>query len=255
MRKTLRRILILAMLVSAAMPLWASGGEGGGAAKAFTYVPTGTFTIESLDLHLKLAKMKEAGPPLVLENYLVLSAKGPYRYVAAAFASEGFAKVHPFDKNEQGVFLLALPVPLKRSEPIAYRLIVDGAWMADPRNPQAVYMSGAEVSIATVPYLTDEKPGLYHILGLDGTTAHFLFKGEPGLYVTVAGTFNNWDPFLYEMAETRPGVYELGLRLPPGQHYYAFYYDGSPHPDPLNEEKATSQDGVIVSALLVGPRG
>lgn len=251
----MKRIISIAALVAClilAAPIFAA--EGGGEAGAAIAVPHGALVVESLELHLALASMGEAGAPRIIDNNLVLSAKGPYRYVAVAFASENYAKLHSFDRNRQGVFVFAMPVPLKSREPIAYRLVIDGVWTFDPRNPlRAESASGVSVSLAQVPYLSDEKPGLYSILGEDGRTAHFLFKGESGMYVTVAGSFDNWDPFLYEMAETRPGVYELVLALPPGRHYYAFYFDGAPHPDPLNQEKATSKDGVIVSTLLVRP--
>jgi hypothetical protein len=210
--------------------------------------------IESLPLHMMLAGMKEAAPPQVVENYLILSAKGPYRYVAVAFQSEGFTQIHPFEKNKQGVFLYALPVPLKRTEPIVYRLIIDGVWTSDPLNPlHAFGKAGIEVSFVDVPYLSDERFGLYRILRDDGHTARFLFKGEAGMYVTVAGTFNNWDPFIYPMEEIAPGTYELEVSLPAGKQYYAFFYDGEGHTDPFNQDKATSKDGQIVSVLTVRP--
>lgn len=208
---------------------------------------------ESVDLHLRLVSMKEAGPPLIFEDRLILSAKGPWRSVSAAFESEGFTTLHPYLRNKQGVFLLVLPLPLKAKAPIAYRLVVDGAWIADPFNPlRAESSSGSFVSLAQVPYLSDEVAGAYHILDRDGHTAHFLFKGEAGMVVTLAGTFNNWDPFLYEMEETSPGVYRLDLSLLDGVHYYAFYYDGEAHADPLNIDRATAPSGQVVSALAVG---
>ena len=78
--------------------------------------------------------------------------------------------------------------------------------MSDPHNPlHSLGREGIEVSLAEVPYISDEKLGLYRILRDDGRTARFLFKGEAGMYVTVAGTFNNWDPFIYPMEEISPG--------------------------------------------------
>jgi hypothetical protein len=215
-------------------------------------LPSMAFEIDSLSLHLHLASLKRAQAPEVLEGYLILTAKGPYRSVAAAFDNEGFTRLHAYERNEQGVFVLALPLPLKRSEPLAYRMVVDGTWMADPMNPlRAEGRAGVELSLAMVPYLTDEKAGLYRIMDEDGRTAHFLFKGEPGMVVTVAGTFNNWDPFLYEMRETSPGVYRLDVVLTAGTHYYAFYYLGDGHPDPLNEDKASDRAGRVFSVLSV----
>lgn len=210
---------------------------------------------ESIDLHLHLVSMKDARAPEIFEDRLILSAKGPWRYVAAAFESEGFTTLHPYLRNKQGVFILVMPLPLKARSPIAYRLVVDGAWIADPLNPlRAETSSGMAVSLAQVPFISDERAGSYEILAEDGHTARFLFKGEPGMVVTLAGTFNNWDPFLYEMEETSPGVYRLELGLLDGIHYYAFYYDGEAHSDPLNIDRATAPSGEVVSVLVVGPR-
>lgn len=210
---------------------------------------------ESIDLHLHLISMKDARAPEIFEDKLILSVKGPWRSVEAAFESEGFTTLHPYLRNGQGVFLLVLPLPLKAKSPIAYRLVVDGAWMADPLNPLRVETrSGVLVSLAQVPYLSDESRGVYRILDEDGHTAHFLLKAEPGMVVTLAGTFNNWDPFLYELEEDSPGVYRLDLSLLDGIHYYAFYYDGEAHADPLNTERATAPSGEVVSVLTVGSR-
>jgi len=211
------------------------------------------FEVDSVPLHLKLAGMKRAQAPEVFEDYLILSAQGPYRFVGAAFEDEGFTTIHAFEKNRQGIFVLIYPVPLKCSHALAYRLIVDGAWTIDPVNPlkEDARAAGVELSLAPVPFLSDERPGLYHVLENDGRTAHFLFKGESGLQVTVEGSFNNWDPFLHEMAETSPGVYELELELPRGLQYYDFVYNGESHPDRLNLNKASNREGKIVSYLQV----
>jgi len=208
---------------------------------------------ESFTLHLKLAGLKNAEAPEVFEDQLILSAQGPYRFVGAAFENENFSTIHAFYKNRQGIFVLAYPIPLKRQEPLAYRLIVDGAWIADPVNPLRKEMAsaGVELSLAPIPYLSDEKPGLYHILGRDGRTAHFLLKARPGMLVTIEGSFCNWDPFLYEMDETSPGIYELEIVLPPGRQYYDFVYDGRSHADALNVNKACTRDGKSVSYLIV----
>lgn len=209
--------------------------------------------VESLPLHLLLAGMDHPRPPLVYENHLVLSVGGAHRFVGAAFEHEGFAVIHPYERNQQGVFVLAYPLPLKAKAALAYRLVVDGVWMSDPGNPRhaAERQSGLDVSLAEVPYLSDERPGLYRILGEDGRTAHFLWKGEPGQIVTVAGTFNNWDPFIHELVETSPGVYELELPLPRGINYYSYIVGGESHPDPLNLDKASSREGRVVSVLIV----
>ena len=198
--------------------------------------------------------MKTAQPPRVVEGELVLSASGPYRSVAVAFEHEGFAQLHPYERNRQGVFVFAYPVPLKwKSEILEYRVIIDGVWTVDPADPdrRSDAATGLELSVARVPYLSDLRLGLYKILGDDGNTAQFLFRGASGESVTVCGDFDNWDPFIHEMSETSPGIYRLDLPLPKGRHYYAFVYRGEELPDPLNPEKAANREGKIVSVLTV----
>jgi hypothetical protein len=240
--------VILAAVLAFTATTFAFGAEG---AKVSSQPKASGHVIESLPLHLVLAQMKKAEAPRVVEGELVLSISGPYRAAAAAFAHEGFAVLHPYERNRQGVLVLAYPVPLKRSEPLEYRVIVDGAWILDPLDPERSSdpETGIERSVARVPYLSDLHLGLYKLLDEDGRTARFLFQGAPGESVTVCGDFDNWDPFIYELSETSPGIYELELPLPPGKHYYAFVYRGESLPDPLNPDKAARSDGKLVSVL------
>ncbi len=214
--------------------------------------PAGS-VIESLTLHLELAGMRKAKAPEAMEGNLVLSVFGPYRAVAAAFAHEGFASLHSYERNRQGVFVLAYPIPLERTEPLEYRIVVDGVWTVDPSDPERRVdpLTGLEVSVARIPRLSNLHLGVYRLLGADGLTARFLFRGASGGEVTVCGDFDNWDPFIHEMPETSPGEYRLDLPLPPGRHYYDFVYRGQRLPDPLNPVKATSGDGQVVSVLDV----
>jgi hypothetical protein len=245
--------LLAAVLAMAAVSLPLSAQHG--SEKAVAAAPRSSgMVIESLDLHLALAGMRAAQAPRVIEGHLVLSASGPYRTVAAAFAHEGFAKLHPFERNKQGVFVFAYPVPLKWEEgKLEYRVVVDGVWTIDPTNPDRTCdpASGLEVSFAAVPYLSDLRLGLYKILDEDGSTARFVFRGAAGESVAVCGDFNNWDPFIHELRETSPGLYQLDLPLPKGRHYYDFVYRGEELPDPLNPVRAASRDGRQVSVLVV----
>jgi hypothetical protein len=246
---TSKRYLAAVLAIAiASLPLWAEG------ARPIAESKTSGRIIDKLPLHLALAGMKSAKAPQVIQGELVLSVSGPYRSVAAAFAHEDFALLHPYQRNRQGVFVLAYPVPLKwKSETIEYRIIIDGAWTVDPVDPErrSDSASGLELSVAHVPYLSDLHLGLYKILGDDGRTAQFLFRGESGESVTVCGDFDNWDPFIHEMSETSPGIYELDLPLPRGRHYYVFVYRGEELPDPLNPEKAANREGKVVSVLTV----
>jgi hypothetical protein len=224
-------------------------------AAARVQLPGDPPVVESLQLHMKLKGMTRAEPPRVVDDRLVLSVAGPFRFVGAAFDHEGFTVVHRFQRNPHGVFVLAFPVPLKRREPVEYRLVLDGTWTSDPSNPRKIADPAGSfaISVADVPYLSDLHLGVYRVLdGEDGRTAHFLFRAAPGELVTVCGDFDNWDPFIHELSETSPGTYELSLPLAPGLHRYGFVYRGEVVPDPLNASKAHDREGRVVSVLVVG---
>ncbi len=240
-------------LALAVQPLTAQHGASSSAGPV--QVKHGNVLVEDLDLHVFLAGLRTALPPRVINGNVVLSVSGPYRVVAAVFEHEGYAELHPFDRNKQGVFVFAYPVPLSRREPLLYRLVIDGAWTVDPLNPRttADVSSRVEVSVLDVPYLDDRRLGAYKLLAEDGRTVRFLFRAEHGKRVAVYGDFDNWDPFIHELIETEPGVYSLDLPLPEGTHRYAFVYEGEVVPDPLNPRREKNAEGKIVSVVVVGP--
>ncbi len=213
----------------------------------------GAFQVESLTLHLHLAGLRRASPPQVLEGYLILTAEGAFRHVGASFAHEDFRNVHSFQRNAHGLFVLAVPVPYEIRKPLKYRLIVDGIWGRDAANPEFERdpRTGAVFSLAAVPFLSSARPGAWRILAEDGRTARFRYESDPGLFVAVVGDFNAWDPFVHELTETRPGVYELSLPLPSGEHRYAFLVGGDRVPDPLNPERLYDTAGRTVSVIRI----
>ncbi len=243
------------LLASAALAVVSFHLGAEGAAKVVQPKTAGR-VIESLAIHLELSGLKAAKAPHAMEGELLLSVFGPYRAVAAAFAHEDFAILHPYERNKHGVFVLAYPIPLNQAKDLEYRIIVDGVWTIDPTNalrrndPE----TGLELSVARVPFLSDVRLGFYRLLGEDGMTARFLFRAPSGESVTVCGDFDNWDPFIHEMSETSPGMYRLDLPLPPGRHYYTFVYRGEALTDPLNLARASNRDGKVVSVLVVGNR-
>lgn len=209
------------------------------------------FDVTSLPLHLHLSGLKEARPPEIVDSFLVLSAKGPYRHVGASFSFEDWSRVLSFELNRNGVFVLAVPLPYGARSVVSYRLVLDGMWSADPSNPRRERdpATGASMSVLTLPERPIAVLGAWDP-GSEGK-ATFLFNGEPGRVVSVAGTFNGWDPFIHELDETAPGRYELSLDLAPGEYLYAFVYRGERIPDPINKRRAYSRSGEALSALTI----
>jgi hypothetical protein len=209
------------------------------------------FDVTSLPLHLYLSGIDKAKAPVIVEQHLVLSVSGPYRYVGAVFSNEDWQGIHPFEINAHGIFVLALPLPYGEDAVVRYRLVIDGMWSADPSNPdrERDKATGSIMSLIRYPARARTVLGVWEPAGEDG--ASFFFKGEPGRIVTVAGSFNGWDPFIHELEETSPGNYQLHLKLDPGEDQYGFIYRGSKVADPLNQRLVYGRDGQPVSVLKI----
>jgi hypothetical protein len=230
-KRTKRRVSLFRCLLMACMA--ASAG--------------GLFAASNVAIDIAAKSLTSAKPPAMVNDVLVLSFKPsrPIRFVGARFAHEGWSVLHPYAVNQNGVFVLDYPVPEGLRE-IAYRIVADGLWMADPANPQVqTDQLGTEFSVFTL-----EKEPVRPIINprqeRDGSVT-FVFHGTPGRRVSIAGDFNNWDPFMDSLSETAPGTYAVTLRVPVGRHWYFFFFEGRRVLDMFNSQTGVDPDGNRVS--------
>jgi hypothetical protein len=218
--------------------------------------------------------MTQPRPPEIFEDAVIFTAPSRFRSVGIAFASEGFSKVYWFKKlmksrdaqepqgadkdkpkkpmpptfQDSGILFFAYPIP-RGTRDLRYRLVIEGLWSADPWNQTShvdaasgiVFSSIQLPAIPSAPSTYDAPPG----------TLRFSFSADPGQRITVAGNFNDWDPFMYELNEESPGEYVLTLPLPPGTYKYIFYYHGQKILDPHNPKKIYTPSGDAVSEATV----
>ena len=200
---------------------------------------------------------------------MLFTASSSLQRVGISFAHEDYAKVHWFQRlmvpkdpadllvrgkvsnkidpyEDSGIMFHIEPIPADIKN-MDYRLIIDGLWTADPTNPVRVLgPSGVIESRFPLP----ERPKTANNPATPGIYT-FSYNASSGETITVGGSFNNWDPFMYELRETRRGFYTLSLSLPPGTFQYVFFYRGEPIPDPANISKLYTRDGRIVSEATV----
>jgi hypothetical protein len=210
--------------------------------------------VSGLDGHLmevRIQGIQHAAPPQYLDRQVLLSYQSskPVRLVGARFAHEDYGIFHVYVRNTNDVFLLLLDVP-EGVEELRYRLVVDGLWINDPFNPQQETDTFGRVfslfDLRDRPAREPVSPEIHR----DGSVT-FLFHSLPDRAVSVAGDFNNWDPFWHRMQETRPGEYRLTVRMPPGRHFYYYVVNGSRVLDPINQETARDFEGFRVSTFLL----
>jgi hypothetical protein len=216
-----------------------------------------------------LRAITTARAPEIYADGVLFTAPSSYKRVGISFAHEGFSRVHWFKKlmvPKDSAELLVKGKIQKNIDPLEdsgllfhfeiipvnianmdYRMIIDGLWTTDPLNPRT-YLGASGIVESRVPLppkpeTSAEKtpPGTYR----------FSFLAAPGETITVGGSFNNWDPFMYELREESPGFYTLLLPLPPGSFQYVFFYRGEWIADTANAKCLYSPDGRIVSEGVV----
>jgi hypothetical protein len=226
--------------------------------------------LESYDFVDKLLSLDRPQEPQVFEDAVIFTASGAYSKVGIAFLHEDFSKIHPFKRllvpisdtdefnekskrppetlRDSGILFFVYEVP-PGVESLEYRLVFDGLWSVDPHNPRRKFSarSGIEHSVAPLP----PRPPLPQSgEPFDGIV--FSFRGESGgERVTVAGDFNGWDPFMYELRETSRGLYTLALPLPPGIWHYVYYRNGEKIIDYSNTAREYRKDGAAVNVAVV----
>jgi hypothetical protein len=211
---------------------------------------------ESYEYIDRLLNIETPGPPEIFEDAVIFTASSSYKKVGIAFAHESFSRIYWFKKlltpietteafdpaskitperyHDSGVLFYTYTIPENIAE-LEYRLVINGLWTTDPRNParRINRASGIEMSVVAIPAIER----VHSVSGGAAGTVSFHYKAPPGETITVAGDFNNWDPFMYELAEKSPGDYYLTLPLPAGSYRYAYYHRGLRLLDPFNTNK------------------
>jgi hypothetical protein len=226
--------------------------------------------LESRDFFDRLLGLPGPVGPSIFEDAIIFTAPSSHRRVGVALAAEGFARVHWMEKLLIPQDPLNAPIPAGKKVPdpykdsgllffvyqapeglreVEYRLVIDGLWTTDPANPQSRRNSATGItnSLVVLPR-PSEDPVLHEN---PKGVLRFSFKGPPGETVTVAGSFNGWDPFMYELREYPEGIYTLSLSLPPGTYQYLFFHRGERYQDPYNPRRAYTREGDIASEVVI----
>ena len=232
----MRLVLILAVLIIFTLPADSQAQEQ-----------------TSLELQIRMTTMRRSGPPQLFYRTVLFTyqRRDFARYVGAAFDIEDYQKIHVFKQNEHGVFLLPYTPP-RDVESIRYRLVVDGLWMPDPKNPDVVVdergnkLSSLKLELPPVRALKSPT------LGKNGEI-EFAIRHKAGSRIYLTGDFTNWEPFTIKLIERADGIYSAGVSLSPGRYEYCFIVDGLRILDPLNSSYGADSHGYLASRFIVYP--
>jgi hypothetical protein len=208
----------------------------------------------SYELNNLIAEIHKAGAPVIKGDYLIFTADAKPRSVGIVFDFENFRTIHSLRRIDtqdmdykviNSFYFYVLDIP-DTSDSISYKLIIDGLWVADPLNPNTRYDRTAGM-LSTVKIPRNAAP----VTAVKYGIASFVYYGESGKRIRLSGSFTNWDPYIYELRETSPGIYELEIPLPKGTYYYQFIKGVSEFVDPTNPSRVHSPDGRSASVLKV----
>ena len=201
-------------------------------------------------------KIKEVQAPVLKGDYVVFTAANTARFVGIAFDFEDFHIIHPYELRNvydadgtvtKSFFFYALKLD-KTMKDIKYRVVVDGLWTLDPTNKEKIYDAPTGLMLSYFDANRDIPPATEV---QKGGVVRFVYQGEEGQQVRLGGSFTNWDSWIYEMKEVKPGLYQFDLPLPPGTYQYAFFTGVNIMVDHSNPQRCYSPDGKVASQLTV----
>ncbi len=117
-----------------------------------------------------------------------------------------------------------------------YKFIVDGKWMTDPDNPNTTGSGETKNSF----------------IALKSNYVFRLDQFPDAKNVTVAGSFNGWNPDSFVMLK-KNGKWVFPIYLKPGKYTYKFVIDGKWNLDPANELWENNEYGTGNSVLWIEP--
>ena len=203
-----------------------------------------------------LEKIDRPREPMITGDYIIFTANPDVRHTGIAFDFEEYKIIHTFknlvrqnvdaenEESHASFYILKIP---RNVDNIKYRLVMDGLWTPDPLNQNVVYDSRTNLYVSNIDI---NKPHSIES-NAHNNTAYFVYKGESGQKIHLAGDFTNWDPFIYELKETQIGLYELEIPLPKGTYYYTYYSGINSFTDDTNPHKAYTKDGKVASVLTL----
>ena len=209
---------------------------------------------QELSVVLEVGSVARASTPRPIGDRILFTYEfGPDRHdgrihsVEIAFAHDEFSTLHAYRRNENDIYVLLYEPPPDATE-LRYRLVVNGIWTTDPSSPDSVTDRwGVRLSRTTIPAV-ERMPTGAPVVHADGTVEFFVTAPE-GSRVTVAGSFNGWDPFMTSLHEVAPGRFSRRLRLGSGEHLYYYVVDGLRLPDPGNDQRKYHRTGMAVSVV------
>ncbi len=159
-------------------------------------------------------------------NFSVYAPKAKYVSIVGDF-NNWIDNRHIMKRNKYGVW--SITIPLKEGT-YSYKFNIDGVWIIDSKNPNTVKDKFGDLRsvIVVKKGVKFYKKSIYAgytnafppVVTKEGVL--FTYNDKFARYVSVAGTFNNWEKDQYFMSKNQNGIWSRIIQLPRGKYYYKF---------------------------------
>lgn len=188
--------------------------------------------------------------PHITKNGVIFRYKfpGANRVAVAGEFSDWSPALRLTKVHKQGYFEGLLP--LQKKQRYRYKILVDGIWQQDPYNPHWEFnRHGEKVSILTVPRKLLTYPN--NPIKIGPNRYKFWFKAPDAQRVSIAGSFNHYNPWEGIMKKDRNNIWTIEIQVFPGTHYYCFVADGVWKTDPTITTKAYNEFNRNFSKVVI----
>lgn len=128
-----------------------------------------------------------------------------------------------------------------------YKFHIDGEYHTDPANPLA--KANPFGSLNSILLVKDP----YQSPIVAGPDATFVLYNAEASNISVAGTFNGWQPFTMYRHPTEPGMWGVTYQgLSPGRYHYKYLVDGEWINDPENYHVVLDPEGNANNTFVIG---
>ena len=186
--------------------------------------------------------------PMILSNTILFFYNGPAKSVQIAGDFNNWQNDLQMEESRSNLWVLSLKNRIPAGQ-YKYRLKVDGFWIADPLNPDfELDMGRQKISILN---LTNEFiPNKRFPFWVSNDVYLFQHINTNATIITIAGDFNNWNPYSHQLKHKGAGIFEIELELDPKKIYlYSFVQDGIWIPDTYNKKQYRNAQNRSVSGF------
>lgn len=174
--------------------------------------------------------------PLILSNAILFFYRGSAKTVQLAGDFNNWSNNLIMEQSRTNLWVLSLRTRIPQGK-YRYRLKVDGFWIADPMNPKFENDHGRQ-RLSILNLTKDFIPQRKFPFWVSNNIYRFQYQSTNARIITIAGDFNNWNPYSHQLQHKGAGTFEIELELDPKKIYlYSFILDGTWVADPNNRKQ------------------